>query len=67
MGWTNSHLYRFKIDTKKYGLSDPDDDFYELDFLDSKKMKLNHVVMAKGNAFEYEYDFGDGWTHDLVV
>ncbi len=67
MGWTNSHLYRFEIDTKEYGESDPDNDFNELDFIDSKRAKLGQVITAKGNTFVYEYDFGDGWTHDLVV
>ena len=67
MGWTNSHLYRFEIDTKEYGVSNPDNDFNELDFIDSKRAKLKHVVSAKGDAFVYEYDFGDGWNHDLVV
>ncbi|MCX6002873.1 MAG: plasmid pRiA4b ORF-3 family protein [Chloroflexi bacterium] len=67
MGWTNSHLYRFEVGAKEYGESDPDNDFNELDFINSKRAKLVQLVTAKGNTFVYEYDFGDGWTHDLVV
>jgi len=67
MGWTNSHLYRFEIDKKEYSVLYPDNDTDELDFIDSKKAKLNHLVTTKGNTFVYEYDFGDGWTHELVV
>jgi hypothetical protein len=67
MGWTNSHLYRFEIDKKEYAVLYPDYDFDELDFIDSKKTKLNYLVTTKGNTFVYEYDFGDGWTHELVV
>jgi hypothetical protein len=67
MGWTNSHLYRFEIDKKEYGVLYPNNDFDELDFIDSKKAKLNHLVTTKGDTFVYEYDFGDGWAHELVV
>ena len=67
MGWTNSHLYRFEIDKKEYGVLYPNNDFDELDFIDSKKAKLNHLVTTKGDTFVYEYDFGDGWVHELVV
>jgi hypothetical protein len=67
MGWTNSHLYRFKIDTKEYTETESDKDFNELDSINSKRAKLGQVVIAKGNTFEYEYDFGDGWAHELVV
>jgi hypothetical protein len=67
MGWTNSHLYRYKIGTKEYGEPDPDNDFNELHFINSRRTKLNHAVTAKGNSFIYEYDFGDSWLHNIVV
>lgn len=67
MGWTNSHLYRFKIDTKEYTETESDKDFNELNSINSKRAKLDQAVTEKGNTFEYEYDFGDGWTHELVL
>ena len=67
LGWTNSHLYRFKVGAKEYGEPDPNNEFNELHFINSKRAKLGEVVTAKGNAFVYEYDFGDSWIHDLVV
>jgi hypothetical protein len=67
MGWTNSHLYRFKVGVKEYGEPDPDNDFNELHFSDSKRTKLGQVVTDKGYTFIYEYDFGDSWIHELVV
>ena len=67
MGWTNSHLYRFKVGAKEYGEPDPDNEFYKLDLINSKRVKLGQVITVKGSAFEYEYDFGDGWIHNLIV
>ena len=40
MGWTNSHLYRFRIETEEYGEPDPDNEFSELDFKNSRQTKL---------------------------
>jgi hypothetical protein len=67
MGWTNSHLYRYKIGEKQYGEPDPDDDFNELNFINSRRTKLNRVITQKGDIFIYEYDFGDSWIHNIVV
>jgi hypothetical protein len=67
MGWTNSHLYKFQIGTKEYAEPDPDNEFYELDFKNSRRTKLWQVVTKKGSTFQYEYDFGDSWTHMLLV
>ena len=69
MGWTNSHLHRFKIDGKEYG--DPDllfDDVEPMEFEDSTSIKISEVLPRSGKRllFEYEYDFGDGWHHDVL-
>jgi hypothetical protein len=37
------------------------------DFKDEKKVKLNRVIPAEKFKFTYEYDFGDGWNHDILV
>ena len=67
MGWTNSHLYRFKIASKQYGEPDPDNEFYELPFINSRRVKLERLVSEKGSTFLYEYDFGDSWIHELEL
>ena len=67
MGWQNYHLYRFKIGKKEYSTPDPDNDFYELDFKNSYRAKLGNIIKEKGSIFLYEYDFGDGWEHQLLV
>lgn len=67
MGWTNSHLYRFQFGTKEYAEPDPDNEFNELDFKNSRRVKLGRLATKKGDVFLYEYDFGDGWDHMLFV
>jgi len=47
LGWQNYHLYRFQIENKEYAEPDPDNDFYELDFKNSKRTnqkKLNSKI-----------------------
>ncbi|MFH0765281.1 MAG: plasmid pRiA4b ORF-3 family protein [Calditrichota bacterium] len=67
MGWANYHLYKFQIGNLEYAMPDPDNEFYELDFKNSKRTKLWQVLMKKGGILHYEYDFGDGWEHMLFV
>lgn len=68
MGWTNSHLHQFEIEGEQYG--DPDllgDDFEEFEGIDSTRIKLRKIIPATGKRtrFKYEYDFGDGWEHEI--
>jgi|GEM_PF-541121 len=71
MGWTNSHLYGFKINDQEYGYGDPhllDDEFANGEFEDSTGTKLTDILPRSGKRlrFEYEYDFGDSWHHEVV-
>ena len=69
MGWTNSHLHHFRIDGKLYG--DPmllAETFGELNYADSTRTMLSDILPESGQRFrfEYEYDFGDGWRHEVL-
>ncbi|XZE20681.1 plasmid pRiA4b ORF-3 family protein [Pirellulaceae bacterium SH449] len=70
MGWTNSHLHQFEISGERYG--DPDllnDSFDKNDsFYDSTSTMLHEVIPKSGKRFqfEYEYDFGDCWKHEIA-
>ena len=67
VGWTNSHLYRFDIEGIQYSVPDPEDDFNELHFVDSRRTRLSKVVSHEKARFTYEYDFGDSWEHQILV
>ncbi len=47
MGWENYHLYLFKVDNKEYAEPDPDNEFYQLDFKNSKCTKFGYVIKEK--------------------
>jgi len=61
MGWTNSHLHAFWIGSEMYGPPDP-----EMDMRDYRRIRLSDVAAERG-SFRYEYDFGDGWEHEIRV
>lgn len=60
MGWTNSHLHMFIHPTGHYGTPDPD-----LLMHDEKQATLRDLAGSEGDAFGYEYDFGDSWEHEI--
>lgn len=63
MGWETSHLHQFKIGKKAYGIANEED---ELGLEDQRRYRLQDVAKA-GSTFVYEYDFGDGWEHEIKV
>ncbi len=69
MGWTNSHLNQFKIGEQLY--ADPmlmEEDFEEFEYKDSTRTKLSQILPKSGKRrrFDYEYDFGDSWEHEIL-
>jgi hypothetical protein len=63
MGWTNSHLHQFRIGPAYY--SDP---AFGLDGVrDECQTELGDVITREKLRFVYEYDFGDGWQHEILV
>ena len=64
MGWTNSHLHQFKIGTTLYGMTGVEE--LEVEPEDERAYRLQDLVQ-RGDSFLYEYDFGDGWEHDVTV
>lgn len=65
LGWTDSHLHEFKIRGKRFGMPDPEEDFGEPP-LDEQDYLLQDLLQ-EGSRFEYLYDFGDDWLHQIVV
>ena len=63
MGWEDCHLHRFVIGGAEYGVPDPD---FPSDVRSERNVRLDKVAV-EGGVFLYEYDFGDGWAHDVVV
>jgi hypothetical protein len=66
MGWSDSHLHKFEIRGKHYGVPDPEFTDPGWEVLDEKKYRLNQLL-AEGDTCDYLYDFGDGWLHRITV
>lgn len=64
MGWTDSHLHRFIIHGKDYGIAQ----IGGISFSDDpRKVKLADLGWRVKERFLYEYDFGDYWQHQIRV
>lgn len=68
MGWSESHLHQFVFDGKRYGEPDPEFDF-ELDdpMLNEKEFRIEQLLKKEKDVLVYEYDFGDGWEHKILL
>lgn len=67
MGWHGGHLHAFETGGVTYQLPSEFDDFGRYRTIDERKAKLNKVLPGVGSKMVFEYDFGDGWTHDVLV
>jgi len=65
LGWTDSHLHEFEIRGRRYGMPDSEEDYGESP-LDEVEYRLGELVRV-GDRFEYVYDFGDNWRHEVVA
>ena len=63
MGWTNSHLHVFEVGDQRIGVPDAE----APDEVPEKNVFLGDVLKQGTRRFRYDYDFGDGWEHDLEV
>ena len=64
MGWTNSHLHQFRRGTTYYGPANPE---LDMEQQNERRIRLNGVLRKPKDKMVYEYDFGDGWEHDVVL
>jgi hypothetical protein len=66
MGWWNYHLHQFIVGEVYYG--EPHPEYFDyLEMLDERDVTLGQVAPHEGAKFDYEYDFGDGWEHRVLV
>lgn len=63
MGWENSHLHAFRVGDKHYGMHF---DEWPEDEIDEKTVTVLQALRDE-RKFTFDYDFGDGWEHDVVI
>ncbi|CAN5711098.1 plasmid pRiA4b ORF-3 family protein [soil metagenome] len=64
MGWTDSHLHQFVAAGVMFGVPDPE---WDMPVKRSARVRLDQVLRVPKDDLIYEYDFGDGWEHRVVL
>ncbi|HEY0281854.1 MAG TPA: plasmid pRiA4b ORF-3 family protein [Rhizomicrobium sp.] len=68
MGWENSHLYQFHVGRQTInGPGFVDVGFSGQHNITAARVGLNELVESKVKRFDYLYDMGDSWEHELRV
>ena len=65
MGWQSAHLHEWIVGGRRYGEPEPDEPHYQVE--DESRLTLREAAPMEGTRFEYLYDLGDNWTHEVVV
>ena len=63
MGWEDYHLHQFTIGGKRYTEYPERPEHGKHD----GRFRLGNLVKSKGSSFEYIYDFGDNWIHQVTL
>lgn len=66
MGWEDCHLHEFMIGRRLYSIPDVDDDLNERTVIDERRERLLNLLTRVGTTFQYLYDFGDSWHHEIL-
>ena len=63
MGWDSTHLRLFDVAGVLFGNTDHDAPH----LINEKVARVSHVLPRVESLLRWDYDFGDGWEHDVVV
>jgi len=72
MGWLDYHLHAFRLRDPEGGsiveIGIPDDESFENETptLTGWESKISDYFIEIGDTSLYEYDFGDGWEHEII-
>jgi hypothetical protein len=70
MGWLGGHLHAFEQGDVRYEVPDAEwgaDVWFGRRVADERKARLGDVLPTIKSRMRWEYDFGDGWEHDVLV
>ena len=70
MGWVDCHLHQFAVRSPSTGALEavgiPDEEFME-EVRPGWDTPVSHYLNLSSRRIRYAYDFGDGWTHSVVL
>jgi hypothetical protein len=64
MGWQDCHLHHFMVGEHRYGTPDP---HFNDGTEEEAPIRLSSLLRKPGDCIAYEYDFGDGWLHEIEL
>jgi hypothetical protein len=70
MGWTDSHLHAYEIQGKrKVRIESPYavEDLHEKPYGFTPETMLDKFFKKEKDSAIYDYDFGDGWRHEVLL
>src|SRR6266852_5906667 len=62
LGWDNTHLHRFTLHGKEYGIAQPGGIWFRDD---PTQIRLTDLHLRLKERFLYEYDLIDNWQHQI--
>jgi hypothetical protein len=62
MGWQHCHLHAFDVAGMRYGEPGTMDDVAS-----ENKLTIGSIAKSGLSHFDYTYDFGDDWRHDILI
>ena len=65
MGWEDCHLHSFTVQGQTFSDADTCENIEA--FRDESKVTLAEVLQQAKDQISYEYDFGEGWEHLIVL
>ncbi len=65
MAWENYHLYQFVKGQTSY--APQSNEFSFSHGLSDKSVPLSDLLVKARQKLVYEYDFGDGWLHEIIL
>ena len=63
MGWKDYHLHELTIGKKRY----TENSRLEDDGTEENPHRLEDLIKRKDRTFQYLYDFGDYWIHEIII
>lgn len=66
--WFDYHLHQFFVAGRQYGMPEVEgDDWGGPRLYSSKNVRLSKLLEWGVESFDYIYDFGDDWIHDITI
>lgn len=71
LGWEDRHMHAFSIRaagaTRRFEMAETLADEPDDEAVSEERVRIDEVLTARGSVLAYDYDFGDGWTHTVVL